>query len=90
MKSIYTPEKDKNNLLDIYRRVLNGEQILKQRTIELIESHKGVTRKEKDTYYSKEEAAQGIRKMQGFDIDKQQIEVSDLATKLIQARKRKA
>ena len=62
--------------------------MLKQRTIEIIEAPKGVTRKEKDIFYSREEAAQGIRRMQGLDIEKQQIEVSDLANRLISARKR--
>ena len=88
MKSTYSPETDKDELLDIYRRVLGGEQVLKQRTIEIIEAPKGITRKEKDTFYSREEAALGIRKMQGLDIEKQQIEVSDLANRLISARKR--
>ena len=91
IKNIITPEKDKDSLLDIYRRVMLGEQVLKQRIIELIHSPRGITRKEKDIYYSMEEAAQGIRKIQGLDIEKQHIEVeSNTARLLIEARKRKS
>ena len=88
-KRTYNAEKSREELLELYHRVLGGEQILRQQITEDIVKDNHLTKKVKNVYYSIEEAAQGIRKMQGLDIEKQQIEVkSDVADRLISARKR--
>lgn len=89
-KRNYHAEDSKEELLEIYHKVLRGEKILKQQVEESTYKNTGMVRKVKNIYYSREEAAQGIRKILGLDIEKQQIKVEgDLAQKIMDARKRK-